>query len=123
MVDAEGRPRDGMVRLGDLFRLRLGAELVTLSACRSALGPRLGGEGLIGLSRGFFYAGARRLVVSLWDVDDRATAELMDLFYRALAAGKSAPAALAEAQRSLRRDQRWQAPFYWAPFVVMGDWK
>ncbi|MCG8461335.1 MAG: CHAT domain-containing protein, partial [Holophagales bacterium] len=59
MVDAEGRPRDGMVRLGDLFRLRLGAELVTLSACRSALGPRLGGEGLIGLSRGFFYAGAR----------------------------------------------------------------
>ncbi|MEM1205077.1 MAG: CHAT domain-containing tetratricopeptide repeat protein [Acidobacteriota bacterium] len=124
-VDGRGRGRDGFVGLRDLFDLRLDSELVVLSACRSALGPQLRGEGLIGLSRGFFAAGARRLVVSLWDVDDRATAQLMTHFYRALTGRTDGDAAraLTLAQAELRRDPRWSAPFYWGGFVVLGDWR
>ena len=123
-VDPQGRPlKRGFLGLPELFRLRLDADLVTLSACRSALGKPLRGEGLLGLSRGFFSAGARRLVAGLWDVDDRAAVELMATFYRlSIEEGLDSAAALAEAQRRLSRDPRWSAPFYWASFVLLGDW-
>ena len=104
--------------------MSLPAELVVLSACRTALGDRQRAEGLVGLTRGFFYAGASRLLVSLWDVDDEATAELMDRFYRALfEEGLSPAAALRRAQLRMREIPRWQAPFYWAGFVLQGEWR
>jgi CHAT domain-containing protein len=97
---------------------------VVLSGCETALGREVRGEGLVGLTRGFLYAGAARVAASLWRVQDRATAELMGRFYRAmLQEGKSPAAALREAQLAIRSDRRWRAPYYWAAFVLQGDWR
>jgi CHAT domain-containing protein len=116
--------RDGLLRAGEIRGLRLPAELVVLSACRTALGREMRGEGLVGLTHGFLRAGAERLVVSLWSVDDEATAELMGRFYRGmLREGLPAGRALREAQLSLRREPRWQAPYYWAAFTFQGEWR
>jgi CHAT domain-containing protein/predicted negative regulator of RcsB-dependent stress response len=124
MVDRQGRPVDGLVRLHDVYNLRLAAELVVLSACQTALGRELRGEGTIGLTRGFLYAGARRVVSSLWSVEDRATAELMIRFYRGLLQrGLAPPEALRQAQVAMAGDPRWQSPFYWAGFQLTGDWR
>ncbi|MCP4663406.1 MAG: CHAT domain-containing protein [bacterium] len=123
MVDEEGRPQDGTLRAHEIYRLDLAADLVVLSACHTALGPEVRGEGLIGLTRPFMVAGARRVVVSLWQVEDRATAELMKRFYRRmLVDGRSPAAALRQAQLALRRQEGWEAPYYWAGFVLHGDW-
>ena len=123
-VDPQGRPQDGLLRAHELYRLHLPAELVVVSACRSALGREIPGEGLVGLTRGFLYAGARRVLVSLWEVEDRATAELMRLFYREmLVAGRPPAAALRAAQTALRRQPGHEAPYYWAGFVLQGDWR
>ncbi len=112
------------MRVHDLYDLRLSADLVVLSGCRTALGKKLRGEGLLGLTRGFFYAGARRLVVSFWNVDDRATAELMKRFYRAMLGDRQPPAqALRAAQLSMLGEVEWQAPYYWAGFALHGDWR
>jgi CHAT domain-containing protein/Tfp pilus assembly protein PilF len=120
----DGTPRDGFVRAHEIYRLHLPADLVVLSACRTALGREIRGEGLVGLTRGFQYAGARRVLVSLWEVEDRATAELMRLFYREmLERGQPPAAALRSAQLALRRQPGWQAPYYWAGFVLHGDWR
>ncbi len=116
--------RDGLLRVGEIRGLRLPAELVVLSACRTALGREVRGEGLTGLTHGFFRAGAERLVVSLWSVDDEATAELMSRFYRGmLREGLPASRALREAQLSLLPEPRWQAPYYWASFTFQGEWR
>ncbi len=124
MFDEAGRPRDGHLRLHEIYALDLPADLVVLSACRTALTQEAEGAGLIGLTHGFFYAGASRLVVSLWDVHDEATAELMTAFYRGLLVeGLTPSAALREAQRWMRRQERWRAPYYWAGFVLEGDWR
>ena len=124
LLDARGRPRDGFVRLSDVYNLRLNADLVVLSACHTALGAEVRGEGLVGLTRGFMYAGARRVVASLWAVDDSATAELMSHFYRGMLHDKLPPAAaLRAAQRELARRPQWAAPYYWAGFVLQGDWQ
>ena len=121
LYDREGRPIDGLVRAHDIYGLELDAELVTLSACRTGIGQQVRGEGLMGLSRSFLYAGASQVLASLWDVDDQATAELMERFYGALLRDGEAPArALQTAQRSLRRNPRWAAPHYWAGFVLQG---
>lgn len=121
--DARGRPVDGLLRLEDIYDLELDADLVTLSACRTALGPTLPGEGVIGLGRGFLHAGAARVLASLWPIDDRATAVLMrDVYERLLDQDRSPGTALREAQRALRRDPRWRAPYHWASFVLQGDW-
>ena len=121
MVDAAGRPRDGYVRAHEIAALELPAELVVLSACRTALGQEVRGEGLVGLTRSFFEAGARSLLVSLWSVDDRSTAELMRRFYRQLfAAGQPPAEALARAQAAMAADPAWQAPYRWAGFVLQG---
>ena len=82
LVDEKGTPQDGFLRMHEIYNLRLPADLVVLSACQTALGREIRGEGLVGLTRGFMYAGARSVVASLWQVDDESTAELMKLFYR-----------------------------------------
>jgi len=124
LVDEKGRPQNGFLRLQEIYNLRLPADLVVLSACQTALGREVKGEGLVGLTRGFMYAGAQRVVASLWQVDDLATAALMKAFYRnMLQDGLSASAALREAQLEIRRHQRWAAPYYWAAFTLQGEWR
>ncbi|MFY9823357.1 MAG: CHAT domain-containing protein, partial [Thermoanaerobaculia bacterium] len=124
MVDRTGKPQAGFLHLRDVYNLRLNADLVVLSGCRTALGKEVRGEGLIGLTRGFLYAGAPRVVASLWRVEDQATAALMTRFYRALWEERLRPAAaLRAAQLSLSRERRWHDPYFWAGFVLQGDWQ
>ena len=124
LVDSRGRPRDGFLPAYDVYNLRLNADLVVLSACQTALGEDVRGEGLIGLTRGFMYAGAARVVSSLWRVPDSATAALMRRFYRGILVDHLAPAAsLREAQRTVRANPRWSAPYYWAGFIIQGEWR
>ncbi len=123
LVDENGRPEDGFLQTRDIYKLRLAADLVVLSACQTALGKDVRGEGLLGLSRGFMYAGAPRVLASLWQVPDRATAELMKRFYRGiLAEGLRPAAALRAAQMSIRKERLWSSPYYWAAFTLEGDW-
>jgi CHAT domain-containing protein len=120
--DPAGRPLNGLLRLQDVYRLRLNADFVVLSGCETALGRDIRGEGLVGLVNGFLYAGARNLVVSLWQVPDRATAELMTRFYGYVLRDSLRPAeALRRAQRSIAAEQRWSDPYFWGAFVVLGD--
>ena len=124
LLDPAGRRQDGFLRLHDVYNLQLAADLVVLSGCQTALGKEVGGEGLVGLTRGFLYAGADRVVASLWQVDDESTAELMKRFYRAMLRDGRRPAeALRAAQLELAADRRWSAPFYWAGFVLQGEWR
>jgi CHAT domain-containing protein/tetratricopeptide (TPR) repeat protein len=124
LVDEHGAPRDGYLRLQDIYNLRLDADLVVLSACQTALGKAIKGEGLVGLARAFMYAGAPRVVASLWQVSDLATAELMKKFYRGMLHDRLPPAAaLRAAQLEMSSDPRWASPYYWAGFVLQGDWK
>ena len=124
MVDEQGKPQDGFLRTHDIYNLKLPAELVVLSACETGLGKDIKGEGLEGLTRGFMYAGARRVIVSLWNVNDKATATLMQRLYAGILRGNKTPsAALRAAQIEMLRMRPWQSPYYWAPFVVQGDWK
>ena len=124
LVDENGRPQNGFLRLYDLYNLKLSADLVVLSACQTALGKEVRGEGLVGLTRGFMYAGAPRVVASLWQIDDRATAEFMKRFYEGMLGQKLRPAAaLRAAQASMSRDSRWHQPHYWAAFTLQGEWK
>jgi CHAT domain-containing protein len=123
LVDEAGRAQEGFLRAYEVYNLKLNAELVVLSACSTALGKEIKGEGLAGLTRGFMYAGTPRVLASLWNVRDEATAELMKRFYRNMLIGKSSPAAaLREAQISMWREPRWAAPYYWAGFVLQGEW-
>jgi CHAT domain-containing protein len=124
LVDENGKPQDGFLRLSEIFNLRLPADLVVLSACQTALGKEIKGEGLIGLTRGFMYAGAESVVASLWQVDDEATARLMRYFYRGMLKENLRPAAaLREAQIEMSRSSRWSSPYYWAGFIIQGEWK
>jgi CHAT domain-containing protein len=97
---------------------------VVLSACESALGREVRGEGMMGMTRGFFYAGAERVLVSLWNVNDRVTVELMRSFYQGiLKEGLSPAEALRKAQDGIRRQEGRRAPYYWAGFTLQGEWK
>jgi CHAT domain-containing protein len=120
--DRQGRPLDGLLRAYELAQSTLRADLVVASACRTGLhGDGALGQG--GLTQAFLRAGAQRVIVSLWDADDRATSELMSLFYRGLLVDRLTPSqALRRAQISLLNDARWAAPFYWGAFVIEGDW-
>lgn len=123
MIDQKGQPQDGYLRLHDIYNLNLPAELVVLSACQTGIGKQVKGEGLIALTRGFMYAGAKSVVASLWKVDDAATSELMAEFYRQMFANKLKPAAaLREAQNKLSQTKRWHSPYYWAGFFLQGEW-
>jgi CHAT domain-containing protein/tetratricopeptide (TPR) repeat protein len=115
---------DGFLRTGEVFNLRLGTPLVMLSACESGLGKVKRGEGVIGLSRAFMYAGATTVGVTLWSVADRPTAELMTDFYQRLLGPNPSPSdAIREAQLAMISNKKYSAPFYWAPFVLVGEWK
>jgi hypothetical protein len=124
LVDEAGQPQEGFLRLHEIYNLRLNADLVVLSACQTGLGKQVRGEGLIGLTRGFMYAGAPRVVASLWQVDDAATAELMKRFYRGVLQEKLPPAAaLRAAQIEMLKKRHWQSPYYWGAFMLQGEWK
>ncbi|PWT95008.1 MAG: hypothetical protein C5B55_01810, partial [Blastocatellia bacterium] len=124
LVDQQGKPQDGFLRSHDIFNLKLPAELVVLSACETGLGKDVKGEGLVGLTRGFMYAGARRVTVSLWNVNDKATATLMTNLYAGILKVRKTPAAaLRAAQIEMMRSKQWTSPYYWAAFVMQGDWK
>jgi CHAT domain-containing protein/tetratricopeptide (TPR) repeat protein len=124
MVDAQGNPQDGFLRANDIYNLKLPAELVVLSACQTGLGKEIKGEGLVGLTRGFMYAGAARVVVSLWNVNDKATADLMTKFYeKMLKQGERPAAALRAAQVEMWKQKQWQSPYYWAAFTMQGEWR
>ena len=116
--DAEG---DWLLQAYEIFGMDLRASLVTLSACQTGLGKLERGEGVVGLTRAFFYAGAPSVVVSLWSVADEPTAEFMELFYGRLRAGTPKGEALAQARRETMR--RHPDPYYWAPFILQGDWQ
>ncbi|WP_420372423.1 CHAT domain-containing protein [Microcystis aeruginosa] len=123
LIDKDGKPQKGFLRLNDIFNLDLPAELIVLSACESGLGKEVKGEGLIGLTRGLMYAGAARVVVSLWKVDDQATSELMQQLYtQILQQGKTPAVALREAQLKLWQQKDWQNPRYWSAFTIQGEW-
>jgi CHAT domain-containing protein len=124
MVNERGEPQNGYLGLSDIFALNLPVDMVVLSACRTGIGKEIKGEGLIGLTRGFLYSGASKVVASLWKVDDEATADFMKRFYRNLLEKRLAPsAALRQAKIEMRQVMRWRAPYYWAGFILQGDWK
>jgi CHAT domain-containing protein len=118
------KSNDGFLRTDEIFNLKLGSPLVMLSACETGLGKEKRGEGVIGLTRAFMYAGAPTVGVSLWSVADKSTAELMTDFYKRLLAGSSSPASsMRAAQVAMIDGKKYSAPFYWAPFVLVGEWK
>jgi CHAT domain-containing protein len=124
LVDRNGQPEAGFLRANDIYNLKLPADLVVLSACETGLGKEIRGEGIVGLTRGFMYAGVPRVIVSLWSVNDRATEELMAAFYQKLLKDKLPPAeALRQAQIAMLRSGRWSSPYYWAAFVQQGEWR
>ncbi len=124
MVNDQGQPQDGFLRAHDIYNLSLPAELVVLSACETGLGKEIRGEGLVGLTRAFMYAGAARVAVSLWSVSDKATADLMHSFYQAmLKRGERPAAALRSAQLEMLARRSWSAPYYWAAFILQGEWQ
>jgi CHAT domain-containing protein len=123
-VKRDGQAQNGFVGLQDIYGLRAPVDLVVLSACQTALGKDVRGEGLLGLTRGFMYAGASSVVASLWKVDDEATAELMRQFYtNMLQKGMTPAAALRAAQNSIRQRPEWRAPYYWAGFTLQGEYR
>lgn len=123
--DANGVERDGFLRLNDIYNMKLAADLVVLSACQTAIGREVRGEGLVSLTRGFMYAGAARVVASLWKIDDEASKELMARFYDHMLGDDhmSAAAALREAQLEIMKEERWNHPYFWAAFVLQGEWR
>ncbi|MEG4489949.1 CHAT domain-containing tetratricopeptide repeat protein, partial [Microcoleus sp. D3_18_C4] len=124
IVDDKGNLVNGFLRLTDIFNLKLAANLVVLSACQSGMGQNVKGEGMVGLTRGFMYAGAQRVAVSLWSVDDEGTAVLMQKFYQKMLQQKLAPAAaLRAAQMEMMQEEKWKSPYYWAAFTLQGEWK
>jgi CHAT domain-containing protein len=122
LYSRDGTRRDGYLNVGEIYSLNLSTELVVLSACNTALGREVQGEGVVGLARAFLYAGSSRVVATLWKVDDEATSEFMHLFYVAMLQHRQTPAeALRSAQHGLMEQQRWRSPIYWASFVLEGD--
>lgn len=124
LFNPQGESDNGFLRLNDIFNLNLPAELVVLSACQTGLGRQVRGEGLVGLTRGFMYAGARRVVVSLWNVNDLATSQLMTRFYQQMLNENQPPIiALRQAQLEMWNSGQWQSPYYWGAFTIQGDWR
>jgi CHAT domain-containing protein len=122
-VNNQGQQIDGFIGLQDIYELRAPVLMVVLSACQTALGKDVRGEGLVGITRGFMYAGASSVVASLWKVDDGATAELMKLFYSNMLQGGMKPAeALRAAQNSIRQKPQWRSPYYWGAFTLQGEY-
>jgi CHAT domain-containing protein len=124
LVDEEGNAQNGFLRLSDVYKLKLNSDLIVLSACRSALGKQISGEGFVGLTRGFISSGAQNVIASLWKVDDEATAEFMNQFYQAMLRRQLTPtAALQKAKQSMQAHPKWNHPYYWAAFVAQGEYQ
>jgi CHAT domain-containing protein/tetratricopeptide (TPR) repeat protein len=124
LLNRSGQSENGFLRLNDIFNLKLSADLVVLSACQTGLGKDIKGEGLVGLTRGFMYAGSPRVVVSLWKVSDAATSVLMTKFYTSILKHKLKPSeALRAAQLEMLKDRKYSDPYYWAGFTLQGEWK
>jgi CHAT domain-containing protein len=124
MVDRNGGQKNGVMPLHDIYNLDLSAELTVLSACQTALGKDIKGEGLVGLTHSFISAGSKSVVASLWKVDDRATAILMADFYNSmLRQGMPTGAALRAAKLKMMHDKRWSSPYFWAGFVLQGEYR
>jgi CHAT domain-containing protein len=124
LVSKNGQPEPGFLRANDIYNLKLRADLVVLSACETGLGKEIRGEGIVGLTRGFMYAGVPRVIVTLWSVNDRATEELMAAFYQKLLKDKLPSAeALRQAQITMLKSKQWSSPYYWAAFVQQGEWR
>jgi CHAT domain-containing protein/Tfp pilus assembly protein PilF len=123
-AEREDGQENGLLQAWEIFeQLRIDADLVTLSACETALGQELAGEGLIGLTRAFHYAGARSVLASLWQVADASTADMMTKFYGHLRKGVNKDEALRQAQREMIANPKTAAPFHWAAFTLSGDWR
>ncbi|MGQ4645933.1 CHAT domain-containing protein [Lyngbya aestuarii] len=124
LFNQEGKEEDGFLRLHDIYNLNLPAELVVLSACETGLGQEVKGEGLVGLTRGFMYAGAKGVAVSLWSVNDAGTAIFMEKYYqKMLQEGLTSVAAMRAAQLEMWQTEQWSSPYYWSAFVVQGEWR
>jgi CHAT domain-containing protein len=122
LVDAKGNPQGGILRLYEIFNLRLAADLVVLSACETGIGKDIRGEGLVSLVRGFMYAGSKRVVASLWNVNDESTSTLMSDFYRGMLQEKL-PASSALRAAQLLSWERNPDPRLWAAFTLQGEWR
>lgn len=123
-INARGELQRGLLSTPDVFNLKLSSDLIVLSGCKTKLGTEIRGEGLVGLTSGFMTAGAKRVVASLWSVEDEATTELMKRFYREMFEKKRNPsAALTEAQRSMLKDPKWKTAYNWAAFTLQGEWR
>lgn len=120
LAGEDNREEDGALYAGEIYQLHLNADLVVLSACETGSGQVLRGEGIVGMTRGFFYAGAKNVLVSLWPVNDTSTSHLMVEFYREMLASKPKASALQQAKKNLRENKRFSSPFYWSPFVLIG---
>ena len=114
---------NGLLQAFEIFKLKLKAELVVLSACQTGLGTEIRGEGLIGLTRAFTYAGAKSVLVSLWEINDKSTSEFMQAFYQVLREGKSKDKALQLAIKKMSKQGKWRHPFFWSAFSLVGDWR
>ncbi len=125
LVNQEAKEQDGFLVTHEIYNLKLAADLVVLSSCKTGLGKEVKGEGVVGITRSFMYAGAARVLVSLWDVDDEATAEMMQRFYQAmLARPRLRPAAaLRAAQLAMWKSRNWRAPYFWAAFGLQGEYR
>lgn len=124
LIDKNGVKTDGYLRLHDIYNLQLDTDLVVLSACETALGKEVKGEGIVGLTRGFMYAGAPSVVASFWRVEDKATADLMKRFYQRMFNEKLAPsAALRASQIAMLKEKTTAHPLYWAGFALQGEWR
>jgi CHAT domain-containing protein/tetratricopeptide (TPR) repeat protein len=124
LVGRAGEPQDGFLRLHDVYDLKLNADAVVLGACETGLGKEMKGEGLVGLARGFMYAGARRVIATLWKVDEEATVAILGHMVRAADRdGEPYAQALREAQLAVRRQSRWRSPYYWAGVTLQGEWR
>ncbi len=123
LVDKRGNPQNGFLGLNEIYGSHISANLVVASACETALGEEVNSEGLVGLTWGFIYAGAKSVVASLWQVNDASTAELMRLFYQGMETqGLTPAAALRQAQIAISHKPEWSAPYYWAGFVIEGEY-
>jgi CHAT domain-containing protein len=123
LFDYKGQEQSGYLTTNHIYNLRLNADLVVLSACQTGLGKEIRGEGILGLTRGFMYAGAERVMFSLWNVNDKSTSILMTKFYTSMKEGLTPAAALRQAQIAMWKDKQWSTPYYWAAFQIQGEWQ
>lgn len=123
LFDDKGQEQNGYLTPNHIYNLKLNADLVVLSACETGFGKEIKGEGILGLTRGFMYAGAERVLFTLWNVNDKSTSTLMTKFYTAMKEGLTPVAALRQAQIAMWKDRKWTAPYYWAAFQLQGEWQ